>query len=54
MMNELQHCMRRFYLKKLHANIQRKMREMDILERLDKKQTGKGHKSPFLYRFVLS
>ena len=37
----------------LRTNFQRKMLEMNILERLDKKQTGKGHKSPFLYRFAL-
>ena len=35
----------------LRANFQRKILEMNILERLEKKQTGKGHKAPYLYRF---
>lgn len=36
----------------LRANFQRKMLDMNILERLDKKQLGRGGKSPYLYRFV--
>jgi 8-oxo-dGTP diphosphatase len=35
----------------LRANFQRKMLEMNILERLEKRITGKAHKSPYLYRF---
>jgi 8-oxo-dGTP diphosphatase len=32
-------------------NFQRKILEMDILERLEKKFTGEAHKAPYLYRF---
>ncbi|AUD02632.1 NUDIX hydrolase [Spirosoma pollinicola] len=37
--------------KLLSTNFQRKMLSLDILERIDKKKTGKPHKSPYLYRF---
>lgn len=33
------------------ASFQRKMLSLGILERLEKKYTGKAHKSPYLYRF---
>jgi 8-oxo-dGTP diphosphatase len=32
-------------------NFQRKILDMDILERLEKKFTGEAHKAPYLYRF---
>lgn len=32
-------------------NFQKKMLELDVLERLDKKFTGAANKAPFLYRF---
>ena len=54
-MNELQLLYETILGEKfLRANFQRKMLEMNILERMDKKQTGKGHKSPFLYRFKVA
>jgi 8-oxo-dGTP diphosphatase len=33
-------------------NFQRKILDMNILERLDKKFTGGAHKAPYLYRFL--
>lgn len=36
----------------LRTNFQRKMLSMNLLERVDKKRTGKAHKAPYLYRFV--
>jgi 8-oxo-dGTP diphosphatase len=35
----------------LSTNFQRKMLSLGILERIEKKKTGKAHKSPYLYRF---
>jgi hypothetical protein len=35
----------------LPTNFQRKMLSLGILERIEKKKTGKAHKSPYLYRF---
>ena len=37
--------------KLLPPNFQRKMLSLGILERIEKKKTGKAHKSPYLYRF---
>lgn len=37
--------------KLLSPNFQRKMLSLGILERIEKKKTGKAHKSPYLYRF---
>lgn len=34
------------------TSFQRKMLSLGILERIDKKWTGKAHKSPYLYRFI--
>lgn len=51
-MNELQRLYETILGEKFQrANFQRKMLDMRILERLATKQTGKGHKAPFLYRF---
>jgi 8-oxo-dGTP diphosphatase len=35
------------------ANFQKKILKLDILERLEKKNTGKAHKAPYLYRFAI-
>ncbi|MDQ1089106.1 MULTISPECIES: NrtR DNA-binding winged helix domain-containing protein [unclassified Siphonobacter] len=35
----------------LRTNFQRKMLSLEILERIEKKYTGKAHKAPYLYRF---
>ena len=52
-MNELQQLYETILGQKLlRANFQRKMLEMNILERLEKKLTGMAHKAPYLYRFV--
>jgi ADP-ribose pyrophosphatase YjhB (NUDIX family) len=40
--------------KLLPPNFQRKMLSLGILERIEKKKTGKAHKSPYLYRFKSS
>jgi 8-oxo-dGTP diphosphatase len=32
-------------------NFQRKILEMNVLERLEKKFTGGAHKAPYLYKF---
>ncbi|MBC3792255.1 NUDIX hydrolase [Spirosoma utsteinense] len=37
--------------KLLSTNFQRKMLSLGILERIEKKKTGKAHKAPYLYRF---
>ncbi|MVM31730.1 NUDIX hydrolase [Spirosoma sp. HMF4905] len=37
--------------KLLNTNFQRKMLSLGILERIEKKKTGKAHKSPYLYSF---
>ncbi|GAA4420214.1 NUDIX domain-containing protein [Nibrella viscosa] len=37
--------------KLLRTNFQRKMLSLKVLERVDKKRTGKAHKAPYLYRF---
>lgn len=51
-MNELQQLYESIVGKPLlRSNFQRKMLNMDILERLDKKFGGGAHKAPFLYRF---
>ncbi len=50
-MNELQSLYETILDKKLlRANFQRKMLGLEILERIEKKFTGKAHKPPFLYR----
>ncbi|MEZ4902432.1 MAG: NUDIX domain-containing protein [Spirosomataceae bacterium] len=50
-MNELQSLYETILGKKLlRANFQRKILSMDILERVEKKITGKAHKPPFVYR----
>jgi 8-oxo-dGTP diphosphatase len=51
-MRELQSLHETVYGKKLlRANFQRKMLGMGILERMEKKFSGRAHKAPFLYRF---
>lgn len=51
-MNELQQLYESILGKTLlRSNFQRKMLNMDILERLDKKFGGGAHKAPYLYRF---
>lgn len=35
------------------ANFQKKILKLDILERLEKKNTGKAHKAPYLYKFAV-
>ena len=51
-MNELQALYETILDKPLlRANFQRKMLSLEILERLEKKWTGKAHKAPYLYRF---
>lgn len=37
--------------KLLRTSFQRKMLNLEILERVDKKYTGEAHKAPYLYRF---
>lgn len=52
-MNELQHLYETILgTPLLRANFQRKMLDMNILERMEKKMTGKAHKAPYLYRFA--
>ncbi|HXD79653.1 MAG TPA: NUDIX domain-containing protein [Puia sp.] len=54
-MNELQQLYESILGKTLlRSNFQRKMLNMDILERLDKKFSGGAHKAPYLYRFKSS
>ncbi len=54
-MGELQQLYEIIDQRKLdRTNFQRKMLSMNILERLEKKQTGKAYKSPYLYRFKQS
>lgn len=51
-MNELQILYETILNEKLSRNnFQRKMLDMNILERLEKKFTGAAHKAPYLYRF---
>ena len=51
-MNELQQLYESIMGKPLlRSNFQRKMLNMDILQRLDKKFGGGAHKAPYLYRF---
>lgn len=51
-MNELQQLYESILGKPLlRSNFQRKMLNLDILERLDKKFGGGAHKAPYLYRF---
>jgi 8-oxo-dGTP diphosphatase len=51
-MGELQKLYEAIYQKPFHRNnFQRKMLSMNLVERLEKKYTGKAHKSPYLYRF---
>jgi 8-oxo-dGTP diphosphatase len=51
-MGELQKLYETIQGKKLSRNnFQRKILDMDILERLEKKFTGEAHKAPYLYRF---
>ncbi len=38
----------------LRTNFQRKILSLEILERIEKKYTGKAHKAPYLYRFQKS
>jgi 8-oxo-dGTP diphosphatase len=40
-----------FQKKFLRNNFQRKILSLNILERLEKRYSGKSHKAPFLYRF---
>lgn len=52
-MGELQKLYEAIYQKTFdRTNFQRRMLSMNILERLQKKNTGKAYKSPFLYRFI--
>lgn len=51
-MGELQKLYEAVHQRKLSRTaFQRKMLGLNILERLEKKYTGKAHKSPYLYRF---
>ncbi len=51
-MNELQKLYETILDEKLSRNnFQRKILEMDILVRLEKKLTGEAHKAPYLYQF---
>jgi len=51
-MAELQKLYEAVHQKKfVRTNFQRKMLHLDILERLEKRYTGKSHKAPYLYRF---
>lgn len=52
-MGELQKLYEAVYQKAFdRTNFQRKMLSMNILERLEKKYTGKAYKAPYLYRFI--
>lgn len=54
-MGDLQSLYETILGQKLHrTNFQRKMLNLGILERLDKKWTGGAHKAPYLYRFASS
>jgi hypothetical protein len=51
-MNELQSLYEVVFQKKFaRNNFQRKMLNLGILERLEKRFNGKSHKAPFLYQF---
>lgn len=51
-MNELQKLYEAVYDKEFtRTNFQRRMLNLDILERLEKQYSGKSHKAPYLYRF---
>lgn len=52
-MNELQSLYETILGKKLlRANFQRKMLNLGILERVEKKFSGKAHKPPYVYRII--
>jgi hypothetical protein len=52
-MNELQKLYQIILVEQLSRNnFQRKILDMNILERLEKKFDGSAHKAPYLYRFV--
>jgi 8-oxo-dGTP diphosphatase len=52
-MKELQELYEAVYNKPLaRNNFQKKMLDLNVLERLDKKYTGAANKAPYLYRFV--
>jgi 8-oxo-dGTP diphosphatase len=54
-MPELQKLHEAVYQQKLtRSNFQRKMLNLNILERLGKKYDGRSHKAPYLYRFKAS
>ena len=40
--------------KLLRTNFQRKMLGLEILERVEKRFSGRAHKAPYLYRFDLT
>ena len=51
-MGQLQKVHEAVHQKKfVRTNFQRKMLSLNVLERLEKKYTGKSHKAPYLYRF---
>ncbi len=51
-MGELQKLYEAIHQRPLHRNnFQRKILGLNLVERLEKKVTGKAHKSPYLYRF---
>ena len=53
-MNELQKLYENILDRDLdRANFQKKILKLDVLERLEKKNTGKAHKAPYLYRFAI-
>jgi ADP-ribose pyrophosphatase YjhB (NUDIX family) len=53
-MGELQKLYERILGKKLdRGNFQKKILSLDILDRLEKHNTGGAHKAPFLYKFVV-
>ncbi|MFN8356942.1 MAG: NUDIX domain-containing protein [Spirosomataceae bacterium] len=52
-MNQLQVLYETILDEKLvRSNFQRKMLSLNVLERVQKKQTGRANKAPYLYRFV--
>jgi len=52
-MKDLQKLYEIVYQKKMvRTNFQRRILNLGVLERLDKKYNGKSHKAPYLYRFA--
>lgn len=50
-MKDIQHIYEAIFQQKyIRSNFQKKILEMDVLERLEKKYTGAKNKAPYLYR----